>query len=339
MKGKIAIIADEFALDTPTQHLLDRFLIGFQSDGVFHDAPRGRVSAYVTNPESPLIKKRREDYGLKIAPTPSAAVQDADGVLLCLGKAGVAGEALEATSPRTPVFFYGSPSSTDAGVTAERGLPFEFGTEASSALHLPPMQIPPNARISDGLIISSSQTFAFDLTLSAFNLRPQFMRYIHGQDFWEAGERGEWSWRLLQAALSRTDKAQGNTLLDGRTEDIVGMGLTQSMAQNPRGWLMRCLNNQRIALLDLKGIVGDTLVSVEAGTWRKRTYSTQIFLSPAPQQEEFSRLAMRILDFFNTRRSNRSRSQRLWLQFNFDHSSRLESMQTGRWHPLSCPGY
>ena len=73
-----------------------------------------------------------------------------------------------------------------------------------------------------------------------------------------AGPRkGAWSWPLLAAALSRSDTPQGNAVLDGRTEDLVGLGLISKLAQLPRGWLLEHQDGLRSAILVLDGVVAD----------------------------------------------------------------------------------
>ena len=86
------------------------------------------------------------------------------------------------------------------------------------------------------------------------------LRYFEGERLWQTGHEGQWSWPLLAAALSRSHTPQGHPVMDGRTEDLVGLGLLRT--------------------------TGDTIVSA------------QLFRPPAPQQEQYSRLAGTLLDFF-----------------------------------------
>ncbi len=295
---KFAVIADEFAIDTPSQHLLDRFLIGFQRDGVFHEAPPVRVMAWIPNDTAPEVKRRREDFSLKLASSPSAAVQDADAVLIVSARRAVILETLNATAAGVSVHLYGLPSPEIAALAQQRQLVLQCGTEMSAALQLPALDLPKNPRFAKALIIAESNLPALDAVSSLLDFNPARARYIEGSEFWKAGETGEWSWKLLAAAISRTDKAQGNTVLDGRTEDIVGLGLTQSLAKNPRGWLLENRNGSRVAILNLEGVVADRLLAVELRGFTRRIVSTQLFQSPPPQREEFSRLSAEIARFF-----------------------------------------
>ena len=129
------------------------------------------------------------------------------------------------------------------------------------------------------------------------------MRTLEGNAVWDAGDR-DWSWRMLASALSRTDKAQGNTALDGRTEDIVGLKSTQKMAKNPRARIIEHSSGLRTSILVLDGVIADMVVAVRAGRrlLPGTIYSTQLFQNPTPQQEQFSRLSAAIADFFETGR-------------------------------------
>jgi hypothetical protein len=127
------------------------------------------------------------------------------------------------------------------------------------------------------------------------------VRTLEGAAVWAAADK-DWSRRLLAAALSRTDNAQGNTALDGRTEEIVRSGLVKTMAKNPRARIIEHSGGSRTAIMVLEGVVTDLVVAVRAGRrlMPGSIYSTQLFQSPKPQQEEFSRLVATMLDFFDS---------------------------------------
>ena len=82
------------------------------------------------------------------------------------------------------------------------------------------------------------------------------------------------------------------------------------MAPNPRAHLidhvhgMDYTHSLRTTILVLGGVVGDILVAVKAGRrlLPGSAYSTQLFQSPSPQQEHYSRLVATITDFFTTGR-------------------------------------
>src|SRR5205085_8851909 len=74
----------------------------------------------------------------------------------------------------------------------------------------------------------------------------------------------------------------------------------QKMAKNPRARIIEYSHGVRTTILVLDGVVGDILVGVKAGRrlMPGSIYSTQMFRSPSPQQEHFSRLVATIVDYF-----------------------------------------
>jgi hypothetical protein len=76
------------------------------------------------------------------------------------------------------------------------------------------------------------------------------------------------------------------------------------MAKNPRARIIEHAGGLRTTIMVLDGVVGDLLVAVRAGRrlLPGTIYSTQLFQSPTPQQEHFSRLAAVITDFFDSTR-------------------------------------
>jgi hypothetical protein len=328
LKKNIAIIADDLTPGSPAQQILDRFLIGYTRDGAFEARPFERVTVFSKADSEKLLDRRKGDFRCEVVTSAKEAVSSAHAVII-LSNDGL-GEIIETVHADTPLFVYGligkNRKAAEAIVrAAEEGrIPICAGTVMSVLQELPPMEISNlmaiGAQIREALIVvegsdPQAELSAFD-AIAPILERNGGVRNIHnvrkleGQAVWAAGTQGDWSWRMLASALSRTDKAQGNTLLDGRTEDIVGLGLTQKMAINPRACLidhargMDYTHGLRTTILVLDGVVADVLVAVKAGRrlMPGSIYSTQLFQSPSPQQEHYSRLATAIADFFVTGR-------------------------------------
>jgi hypothetical protein len=314
-----SIIVDDLTLGSPGQQVVDRFLIGFARDGVFEKPPFERVTIWARDADEKIIQQRRERFPHSFAKSRDEALSKADAVVL-ITKESI-GEAIE-KAPHAKKFFVYGPIAGDKR-TAEtifrkaedRGVSICAGSVMSVLEQLPTMEIPTTtgigAQIREALIVTQgappkAELDAFDVLAPILERNGglseiKTVRLLDGDVVWDAGDR-EWSWRMLASALSRTDKAQGNTLLDGRTEDIVALGLTQKMAKNPRARIIEHSNGLRTAILVLDGVVADLLVAVKAGRrlMPGTIYSTQLFQSPTPQQEQFSRLAAVITDFFQT---------------------------------------
>jgi hypothetical protein len=318
-KKNIAIIADDVTLGSPAQQILDRLLIGFARDGVFEKRPVQNVTLWTADQSNKLVEQRTHDFSLSVAKSRNETLNAAEAVVFVSSDRLI--EVIETVRVGTPVFVYGllGKTKTEAGdilrKAAARNIPIVAGTVMATLQQLPPMDIPSKpgigAQIREALIVvegpaPQAELAAFDALVSILDRyggvrRIHDVRSLEGSAVWEAADR-EWSWRMLAAALSRTDKAQGNTLLDGRTEDIVGLGFAQKMAKNPRARIIRYSGGLRSSILVLDGVVADVLLAVKAGRrlMPGTIYSTQLFQSPTPQEEHFSRLVATLLDFFET---------------------------------------
>jgi hypothetical protein len=310
---KVAILLDDFSLGSPGQQLADRFLIGFQRDGVF-EKPFNDVIIW-SKAEDKIAEQRRRDVASNFAKSRDEAIAAAEAIL-CVQNESV-GDIIDKARSGTPLFVYGVIAESVVRRAAQKSIPICAGTVFSTLQQLPPMDIPTTtgigAQIREALLVTQGPSLTAEL--NAFDAIAPILdrhggigdirkvRTLEGDAVWEAGNR-EWSLRMLAAALSRTDKAQGNTLLDGRTEDILGLRLTEKMAKNPRARIIEHSGGVRTTILILDGVVGDLLVAVRAGRrlLPGTIYSTQLFQSPTPQQEQFSRLASVITDFFQTSR-------------------------------------
>ena len=74
---------------------------------------------------------------------------------------------------------------------------------------------------------------------------------------WQAGEQGRYSKRLLEAALSRSDKIFGKTTEDARPQDLVGSGVLPQIVPQPAAYFIERRDGLRTTLLMLNGAVGD----------------------------------------------------------------------------------
>jgi hypothetical protein len=199
---------------------------------------------------------------------------------------------------------YGAISRKMIEAAKRRGVPMLSGTVAATALQLPTMK---PMRPREALVVvqgmrPTAELAALDGLIPLLkNPKPVKMaRLLEGEAVWAAAEKKEWSWGLLRAALSRSDSPQGNAILDGRVEDIAGLGLVPKLAKNPRAWLLEHEDGLRTTILVLDGVIGDTVAAVREGG---RIFSTQLFRTPSPMREDFSRLAAVIEDFFATRKA------------------------------------
>jgi hypothetical protein len=316
---KVAILVDDLALGSPSQQIVDRFLIGYNRDGVFERPAVEKIAIWCRDSDDKIVEQRRREFPRSFVRSRDEAIANANAVVFIQDE-GLS-DLIEHAPAGAPVFVYGLVAKTKAGAEAiigkaeNRSIPLCAGSVMSTLQHLPPMDIPTGrgigAQIREALIVTQgsspkAEIDAFDALAPILDRHAgvreiRNVRTLESDAVWEAGGR-DWSWRMLASALSRTDKAQGNTLLDGRTEDIVGLGLTQKMAKNPRARIIEHSGGVRTAIMVLDGVVADLLIAVRAGRrlLPGAIYSTQLFQSQTPQEEHFSRLVAAISDFFES---------------------------------------
>jgi len=90
---------------------------------------------------------------------------------------------------------------------------------------------------------------------------------IEGEAVWKAGEEGRYSKELLIAALSRSDTPLGLTLVDGRTQDLVGSGELYKLVKNPAAYFIEYRDGLRATLLMLDGALRDYNFAARVRAW------------------------------------------------------------------------
>ena len=336
---KIAFLFEEFGRPSPAQQLLDRFLIGYSNDGAFHPPAFNAASVYVMlgNNEADF-DRRTEDFKLSVAPTAAQAVEGADAVVIASRRPGaIANErfiqiALENAPVGSACFVHGALSNTlERGrellrLARSRQIALLAGTSLGVTWRLPQVDLPRDMPLAEALIVvqvsaSSAQAsppvpsatlagaelHALEGLLPVIERRHggesgvRSVRFLEGKELWRAGDKGLWSWPLLASALSRSDSPQGDAVLDGRTQDLAGLGLVLKLARNPCGWLLEHHDGLRSVLLVLDGVVADFNFAVRSKDGS--VVSAQIFRAPPPVEQHFSRLAATIEEFFRSEQS------------------------------------
>lgn len=316
---KIAFLLEEFALATPSQQLLDRFLIGYPREGRFHrlDGCQVVVHAPARNAE---LERRIREFELVVESDMAQAVAGANAIVVAGRNAAAPNETfiedvLRQITENCACFIYGAlASSLDrakdlARLAASRKCSLLAGTPLPVTWRLPEVELQPGTPLRAALIVVQGESRQAELD-GLEGLCPiierraggesgvRRVRFLLGEDLWKAGKDGLWSWPLLASALSRSNAPQGDALKDARTQDLVGLGLVPHLARRPRGWILEHRDELRSVLLALDGVVADYHFAVQ--TDRSEIVSAQIYRPPAPADDQFSRLAAAIEDFFRT---------------------------------------
>jgi hypothetical protein len=124
------------------------------------------------------------------------------------------------------------------------------------------------------------------------------VQMIEGDAVWKAMDEGRYSKELLTAALSRSDSPQGQTIVDGRTQDLVAKGELPKLVKTPAAYFIEYRNGLKATLLMLNGAVKD--FTFAARVKGAGIHSTQFFLSPEPNVTYSACLVRKIEELFET---------------------------------------
>jgi hypothetical protein len=124
------------------------------------------------------------------------------------------------------------------------------------------------------------------------------VQMIEGDAVWKAMDEGRYSKELLTAALSRSDSPQGQTIVDGRTQDLVAKGELPKLVKTPAAYFIEYRDGLKATLLMLNGAVKD--FTFAARVKGAGIQSTQFFLSPEPNVTYSACLVRKIEELFGT---------------------------------------
>ena len=196
-------------------------------------------------------------------------------------------------------------------VEASRRLKFPMlaGSSLPVTWRLPDIELPLNCDIEDALMVGYGGADVMDFHgLEALQCMLERRRggetgvravqMIEGDAVWQAGDAGRYSKSLLVSALSRSDSPQGQTIVDGRTQDLVAKGELARLAKNPAAYLIEYRDGLKATLLMLDGAVKDFTFAARLKS--AGVQSTQFFLSPEPNVTYSACLVAKIEEMFDT---------------------------------------
>jgi hypothetical protein len=124
------------------------------------------------------------------------------------------------------------------------------------------------------------------------------VQLLEGDDVWAAANAGRWSNDLLSAALSRSDTPMVQTVLDGRTQDLVASGVLPQLVKGPAAYCIEYTDGTLATLLLLNGAIMD--YNIAARVAGQGIVSTQFFLPPPPNVTDSACLAAQIEQTFRS---------------------------------------
>jgi hypothetical protein len=207
-------------------------------------------------------------------------------------------DVFEADGRAVPVFNdkHLSYSFTKASAMVEAskrlGFPFLAGSSLPVTWRLPPIELPPGCEIEQALMVGVGGSDPMDFhALEAMQSMIERRRggetgvrsvqLIEGDAVWKAGDAGQWSWELLESALSRSDSIQGLTVRDGRTQNLVKSGAVKGLVPHPAAYLIDYVDGTHATLLMLDGALADYNFAARVRGMTE-PFSCQFLLPPIP---------------------------------------------------------
>lgn len=192
-RKKIALITTELRFHSHSQHMGDRFLVGYPRNGRWHRPPFDLVSMYVDqHPDGDLTEARSKEFGIRVYPTIAEALtlggeQLAVDAVLLIGEHGdyprnEKGQILypryeffqqivavfEQSGRAAPVFndkhlSYSFEKARHMAETSRRlGFPLLAGSSLPWTWRLPELELPLDCELDDALMIGMGSSDALD---------------------------------------------------------------------------------------------------------------------------------------------------------------------------------
>jgi hypothetical protein len=337
---RIAVVATVYRYLSHAQHLVDRFLVGYPRDGVWHKPDMKVVSLYVDQkPEGDQSAARAKEFDFQVYPTVAEALR-CGGNKLAVDAVMVVGEhgdykrnekgqvlypryefvkqcvdVFEKDGVAVPLYNdkHLSYSFDHAKWMVDSSKRLKFPMLAGSSLpvtwRLPDIELPLNSEIETALMVGYGGADVMDFHgLEALQCMVErrkggetgvaAVQMLEGDAVWKAGEDGRYSKELLTAALSRSDTPQGQTIVDGRTQDLVAKGELPKLVKTPSAYFIEYRDGLKATLLMLNGAIKD--FTFAARVKGAGVQSTQFFLSPEPNVTYSACLVRKIEELFET---------------------------------------
>jgi len=337
---RIAVVATVYRYLSHAQHLVDRFLVGYPRDGVWHKPDMKVVSLYVDQkPEGDQSAARAKEFDFQVYPTVAEALR-CGGNKLAVDAVMVVGEhgdykrnekgqvlypryefvkqcvdVFEKDGVAVPLYNdkHLSYSFDHAKWMVDSSKRLKFPMLAGSSLpvtwRLPDIELPLNSEIETALMVGYGGADVMDFHgLEALQCMVErrkggetgvaAVQMLEGDAVWKAGEDGRYSKELLTAALSRSDTPQGQTIVDGRTQDLVAKGELPKLVKTPSAYFIEYRDGLKATLLMLNGAIKD--FTFAAHVKGAGVQSTQFFLSPEPNVTYSACLVRKIEELFET---------------------------------------
>lgn len=322
--SRVLVVSDGFPVPGPAQQLVDRFLAGYPRDGAFYASAFRQVALgtpFSWKPEEiTAIDRRKADFGSPFFQTFSGGDFRSSALYSSVVVVPAADQTAEKLVHRllpylnrdSRVYIVGalSASTKDARLildaAREKRISIVAAFPTRLTWRLPQVEVDDHSPLSELLVVSRGENpsalwEAADVLVSLASKRRggesgiRSIEAFEGQSVWTAGQQNLWSWSRLASAISRSNSIQGDSLVDSRTQDVVGLGLVPKLATSPRAYVIHHNDGLSSSLLMLTGVLNDINVAYRYADGSEG--STQIYQPPLPWDHQYSAAAAHIEDF------------------------------------------
>lgn len=183
----------------------------------------------------------------------------------------------------------------------ELKIPFMAGSSIPLAWRKPDLQLPLGVELTEAVSVGYGGTEAYGFhTLEGLQCMAErrkggetgvkSVQCVKGEGVWRAAEQGLWSWKLLTAALSRSDHP---SVAAATPQEI------RAKTREPEVFLIEYRDGFRGAALMLYGLVEEFLFAGQI-KGESEPVSTHFWLQDGPPFAHFARLSMAIEQMFLT---------------------------------------
>jgi hypothetical protein len=191
------------------------------------------------------------------------------------------------------------------------GFPLFAGSSLPITWRRPELELPLGARVRDALVASRGELEIYGIhALEALQCMierrargQQGVRAVQclvGDAVWKAGDKGVWSWELLEHALGRSPSRNVGDVQTNCRHFTPPPG-RPTFLRGPIAFVVEYRDGLRATVLMLNGHVDDTTFAVRI-EGEKRPASTFFYLPPPPGAAFLEALTVRIEDFLHTAR-------------------------------------
>ncbi len=226
-------------------------------------------------------------------------------------------EVFRKTGQAVPVFCdkhlsYDRKKAREMVDTARRlGFPLFAGSSLPVTWRRPELELPLGAPIDEALVASRGELEIFGIhaleALQCMVERRQAgqqgvrsVTCLRGDEVWNAGDRGLWSWDLLEHALGRSPSLNVGDIKENCRQFVPREGRLD-LWQSPTAFLIEYRDGLRAAVLILNGHHDDTTFAARV-KGQKQPVSTLFYLPAPPGAGFLQALAGKIETFLATRR-------------------------------------